>query len=270
MWICRPFGVPIDTNTSYSFCLDLVRCEQQKRQKKTADREIGSLTFSASRIESIDSEIFGEAECEIIHFVNCEIFCCRRKWNKIRSITCEAHFTLRSNISLPQAISLVPKERISLKRPRSFERVLFMAPLVGLEPTTCGLTVRRSTDWAKEEYLCWHYLSSRAVARQVLSARMSLTSVFGMGTGGPSSQSIPTMSMALNHLCICQKWGTLLTTKIIAPRAALVNTFSSEVLKMVTHTGFEPMLTAWEAAVLTTWPTGHWCTFTDSNRGPTD
>ena len=54
--------------------------------------------------------------------------------------------------------------------------------------------------------LCWHYLSSRAVARQVVSAQMSLTSVFGMGTGGPSLQSIPTF--------------------------------------MVTHTGFEPMLTA--------------------------
>ena len=40
--------------------------------------------------------------------------------------------------------------------------------------------------------LCSHYLSSRAVARQVLSAQMSLTSVFGMGTGGPSSQSIRT------------------------------------------------------------------------------
>jgi len=34
--------------------------------------------------------------------------------------------------------------------------------------------------------LCSRYLSSRAVARQVLSAHMSLTSVFGMGTGGPS------------------------------------------------------------------------------------
>ena len=39
---------------------------------------------------------------------------------------------------------------------------------------------------------CWHYLSSRQVTLQVLSARTSLTSVFGMGTGGPSSQSIPT------------------------------------------------------------------------------
>ena len=30
-------------------------------------------------------------------------------------------------------------------------------------------------------------LFSRAVARQVFSARRSLTTVFGMGTGGPSS-----------------------------------------------------------------------------------
>jgi len=35
-------------------------------------------------------------------------------------------------------------------------------------------------------FLCSRYLSSRAVTRQVLSAYMSLTSVFGMGTGGPS------------------------------------------------------------------------------------
>ena len=41
-------------------------------------------------------------------------------------------------------------------------------------------------------HLCWHYLSSRQVTLQVLSARTSLTSVFGMGTGGPSSQSKPT------------------------------------------------------------------------------
>ena len=64
----------------------------------------------------------------------------------------------------------------------------------------------RSTDWAKEEYdignklpikrnrkqyvSCFCYVStdlfSRAVASQVSSALQSLTSVFGMGTGGPS------------------------------------------------------------------------------------
>ena len=37
------------------------------------------------------------------------------------------------------------------------------------------------------------YLSSRHVAMQVLSARQSLTSVFGMGTGGPSASITPTI-----------------------------------------------------------------------------
>ena len=46
---------------------------------------------------------------------------------------------------------------------------------------------------SNEQVLCWRYLSSRPVTRQVLSAQMSLTSVFGMGTGGPSSQSTPTI-----------------------------------------------------------------------------
>ena len=35
-------------------------------------------------------------------------------------------------------------------------------------------------------------LSSRAVARKVLSAQQSLTSVFGMGTGGPFALKTPT------------------------------------------------------------------------------
>ena len=42
------------------------------------------------------------------------------------------------------------------------------------------------------ELSCSHYLFSRPVARQLSSAQTSLTSVFGMGTGGPSSQSIRT------------------------------------------------------------------------------
>ena len=41
--------------------------------------------------------------------------------------------------------------------------------------------------------LCWRYLSSRPVTRQVLSAKVCLTSVFGMGTGGPTPQSTPTI-----------------------------------------------------------------------------
>ena len=36
------------------------------------------------------------------------------------------------------------------------------------------------------------FLFSRAVTSQVSSALLSLTSVFGMGTGGPSASSTPT------------------------------------------------------------------------------
>ena len=38
------------------------------------------------------------------------------------------------------------EERISLKKLLEKSQGVFLAPPVGLEPTTCGLTVRRSTD----------------------------------------------------------------------------------------------------------------------------
>ena len=125
--------------------------------------------------------------------------------------------------------------------------------------------------------LCWHYLSSRQVTLQVLSAQMSLTSVFGMGTGGPSSQSIPTRMDGFPHR-LCQNPRSGFNCFCLTPhsfpnsRNITLAWYSLCIMceELVTRTGFEPMLKAWEASVLTTWPTGHWCTFTDSNRGPTD
>ena len=67
----------------------------------------------------------------------------------------------------------------------------------------CGGLPHEKPPSRKAGGLCWHYLFSRPVTRQLSSAQMSLTSVFGMGTGGPSSQSIPTMQMALHHR-LCQ------------------------------------------------------------------
>ena len=104
----------------------------------------------------------------------------------------------------------------------------FLAPPVGLEPTTPWLTVRCSTDWAKEEYRSsigknrWGIktntanveprlavsenvgieLSSRLVSKQVLSPQQSLTSVFGMGTGGPSAIKTPTVKSVIRGLLI--------------------------------------------------------------------
>ena len=47
-------------------------------------------------------------------------------------------------------------------------------------------------------------LSSQAVSRQVFSARMSLTSVFGMGTGGTPSPLPPEIVSSLSpHLDYC-------------------------------------------------------------------
>ena len=42
------------------------------------------------------------------------------------------------------------------------------------------------------------YLSSQAASSQVFSAQVSLTSVFGMGTGGPSPPSTPTRVVSLS------------------------------------------------------------------------
>ena len=68
------------------------------------------------------------------------------------------------------------------------------APPTGLEPVTSWLTVMRSTDWAMEEYIkVGISLFSRGAATQVFSAPLSLTSVFGMGTGVPSTSAIPTI-----------------------------------------------------------------------------
>ena len=46
-------------------------------------------------------------------------------------------------------------------------------------------------------------LFSRAVASQVFSALQSLTSVFGMGTGGPSALKKPTRRSFCSDLFIC-------------------------------------------------------------------
>ena len=73
----------------------------------------------------------------------------------------------------------------------------FLAPRAGLEPATSWLTVMRSTDWANEEYEnVGLALSSRTASHRVFSAPHSLTSVFGMGTGGPCALWRPTKKVS--------------------------------------------------------------------------
>ena len=71
---------------------------------------------------------------------------------------------------------------------------------------TKNLVIKKKNPNQMVEALCWHYLSSRAVTRQVLSAQTSLTSVFGMGTGGPSQQSIPTRMDGLKTIFYVKRY----------------------------------------------------------------
>ena len=71
-----------------------------------------------------------------------------------------------------------------------FKNIKFLKSSEGKKP--------RNREFQKKQPPYWTavcvgvYLFSRAVASQVFSARVSLTSVFGMGTGGPSPLRTPT------------------------------------------------------------------------------
>ena len=60
-------------------------------------------------------------------------------------------------------------------------------------------------------------LFSRAVTSQVFSAPLSLTSVFGMGTGGPSASSTPTILLFLYYSLLQELYTFLVTRAGIEP-----------------------------------------------------
>ena len=85
------------------------------------------------------------------------------------------------------------KAAIIMKKALRFRKA-FLVHHRGLEPRTHWLRVSCSTNWANGAYKreAGIYLFSQAVSSQLSSAQVSLTSVFGMGTGGTSPSSSPT------------------------------------------------------------------------------
>ena len=78
------------------------------------------------------------------------------------------------------------------------------APQIGLEPTTLRLTAECSAIELLRNMESGGDLLSRTVTSQVPSALKSLTSVFGMGTGGTSSSLPPEMVSYLgNRFSFC-------------------------------------------------------------------
>ena len=141
--------------------------------------------------------------------------------------------------------------------------------------------------------LCWHHLFYRSVARQVSSARVSLTSVFGMGTGGPSPQSAPTYFSLKrkvskrnfnSHPLGLLHYGTFFSLPFLSTVRYYIQLSSlcQEPFIKVLFANFfsqEKVGDPWESRTpvcgvrgrrLDHLTNGPWCAFTDSNRGPTD
>ena len=68
-----------------------------------------------------------------------------------------------------------------------------LTPVYGVR----GRRLDRLTNGPRKKKRAGTYLFSRVVSNQVSSAQQSLTTVFGMGTGGTSASSAPAMNMLM-------------------------------------------------------------------------
>ena len=96
------------------------------------------------------------------------------------------------------------------------------------------------------------YLSSRAVSSQVLSAQQSLTSVFGMGTGGPSALITPTYRSVFSTVLsisysypfvkhiLYDLFETTYFSKLFPRKSAEIQSFDLSTLPSMHLQGFEP------------------------------
>ena len=106
-------------------------------------------------------------------------------------------------------------------------------------------------------------LSSRAVTSQVFSAPLSLTSVFGMGTGGPSASSTPTILLYLKAFQLFLPFGDSCgnRTRVAGVRGRSLNRLTNE-----------PCLSSQRLMVfaLISPCNFSWCTIRGSNPGHPD
>ena len=85
----------------------------------------------------------------------------RARTSIFRNFLLKSHF--KSFIIISQVLQIVKwfwikykESNWENKNPNRKNDSDLLAPPVGLEPTTTRLTAECSTDWAMEEYLCWH------------------------------------------------------------------------------------------------------------------
>ena len=161
------------------------------------------------------------------------------------------HLALRAQHRKPVNSRMrLPKHKVAgwvefmgKKRNRSFERFLFLAPQVGLEPTTLRLTAACSTDWAIEE------CCNRPVKRRYLCRRRPIF------PGGCPPSIVSTSE--LNYRVRDGNGWTLIVidtdfifNALSHAKSIYIYYHACASVCLVTRTGFEPMLPAWEAGVL--------------------
>ena len=95
--------------------------------------------------------------------------------------------------------------------------------IAGGNHTTTSASVRWTLAGRKKPrpfgrgFLCLRYLFSRPVTRQLSSAYMCLTSVFGMGTGGPTRQTTRTLMDGVYPIVYIKSLAASNSFCIIAP-----------------------------------------------------
>ena len=178
------------------------------------------------------------------------------KWNK--STHARRHFTLRSNISRTKCISQIPQGIYFVeKREQVFRLALFfLAPPAGLEPATTWLTVRCSTDWAKED--CPRLLIF-PVRRQ--------TSIFSIAELNFCVRNGYRWTLCIidtNYFFNAQGFpcASLCPLFPIFPVRRQTSIFGIAELNFCVRNGYR-----WTLSIIRT---NFWCTFRDSNPGPTD
>ena len=122
---------------------------------------------------------------------------------------------------------------------------LTVAPPVGLEPTTTRLTAACSTSWAKEEYLCWRLPIFPGRHQPSIFGTIELNFRVRDGNGW-TLNVINTNSLRMGFSPHCISSHSLHCGDYF---------IFSFLRRLVTRAGIEPALPAWEAGVLTAWPT---------------
>ena len=88
-------------------------------------------------------------------------------------------------------------------------------------------TNKKASEKEALNFQSGNVLLSRAVARQVPSALLSLTSVFGMGTGGSSMPSSPDVDCRLHRQALSHASFAAIRLPRLRPRLSVIEIFFS-------------------------------------------